>query len=178
MNFTLIRSKRRTLAIKIERDGSIKVFAPLLYPQEKIEQFVLSKRSWIEKHQTEILKRNSIKKFSESELIEIKEKAKAVIPKKTQEIAEKYNIKYGKISIRTQRTLWGSCTVKKNLSFNALLILLPEKITEYVIIHELSHTLIMNHSKKFWKNVEKMMPDYKAVRRRLKKEGASLLYRL
>ena len=87
-------------------------------------------------------------------------------------------VTYNRISIRAQRTLWGSCTADGNLNFNCLLVLLPERVMRYVVVHELCHRKEMNHSKRFWSEVSKILPDYKELRKQLKDNGNIYLERL
>ena len=94
--------------------------------------------------------------------------AKKSLTKRVQEIARNLGFKIGKISIRGQKTRWGSCSTSGNLSFNYNLLRFRKEVIDYVIIHELCHLREMNHSKKFWKVVEELCPDYKLLRRELK----------
>ena len=75
--------------------------------------------------------------------------------------AARMKVTYGRITIRDQKTRWGSCSSEGNLNFNCRLLFVPDRIVDYVVIHELAHRRFMNHSKAFWKEVEKYMPDYK-----------------
>ncbi len=93
-----------------------------------------------------------------------------LIPARVKEYAEIIGVSYGRITIRNQKTRWGSCSSKGNLNFNCQLMRLPEELRDYVIIHELCHRKEMNHSAKFWSEVEKYCPDYKALRKKLKAE--------
>ncbi len=98
----------------------------------------------------------------------LRKEAKKYIPRETQKIAAKYNFKYNRISIKNMTSRWGSCSTKKNLSFNLKLMYFKPKIIEYVIVHELCHLKEMNHSKNFWLLVENIIPDYKICRKKLK----------
>ena len=100
------------------------------------------------------------------------------IPGAVYDLAREMGVGYRRVSIRCQKTLWGSCTAKGNLSFNCLLMLLPEEVIRYVIIHELCHLREMNHSQKFWAEVQKYCPDYRRLRKQLKTEGDSLFLRV
>lgn len=86
------------------------------------------------------------------------------ISKKSIELAEKNDFKYERLFIRNQKTKWGTCSSRKNISFNWRLIMCPEYIIEYIIIHELSHLKEMNHSGRFWEEVEKIIPNYKIAK--------------
>ena len=94
--------------------------------------------------------------------------SKVYISKRTQEIAQIFNLKYKNISIRSSTTRWGSCGYKNSLNFTYKLIMCPPKVIDYIIIHELSHTIEKNHSAKFYARVSSMMPDYKVVEKWLK----------
>ncbi len=104
----------------------------------------------------------------------LKEYARKVISDRTKLIAKDHGFEYKKISIREQSTRWGSCSSEKNLNFNWKLILAPSNILDYVIIHELSHTVEMNHSRSFWNVVQRVMPDYLQHRNWLRTNGGSL----
>ena len=111
-------------------------------------------------------------KKRELEIKELYKKAKQDIPVRAKKYAEIIGVSYGRITIRCQKTRWGSCSSKGNLNFNCLLMLMPEKVRDYVVIHELCHRKEMNHSKKFWKLVEDVMPDYKEQKKYLKDNSA------
>lgn len=97
-----------------------------------------------------------------------KAQIKQKFQEKTRKFATKMGVTYGRITIRAQRTRWGSCSSKGNLNFNYLLYYLPEELMEYVVIHELAHRKHMNHSSYFWREVERYCPDYRQRRARLR----------
>ncbi len=100
--------------------------------------------------------------------------AKSQIVVETRRVAEKLGVEINRISIRDQKTRWGSCSSRKNLSFNWRLLMAPPAVLRYVITHELTHLEQMNHSKKFWSLVAKRCPDYKTHQKWLKEHGAEL----
>ena len=106
------------------------------------------------------------------------QKALSVIPDKVKYYAEIMGVIYGRITIRNQKTRWGSCSSKGNLNFNCLLMLMPDKVLDYVVVHELCHLRQMNHSKKFWKEVERYMPDYPNYKKWLNENGGALIERM
>lgn len=89
--------------------------------------------------------------------------------------SSKYSIEYNKIRVKDTKSRWGSCSVRKNLNFNWRLIMAPEDILEYIVIHETAHLTELNHSQKFWKIVNERCPDYKARQGWLNKNGHNLL---
>ncbi len=98
----------------------------------------------------------------------LKEEANKYIPKRVEFFSGKYGFSYNRITIKNQRTRWGSCSSKRNLSFNYRIMYFNSKVIDYIIIHELCHLKEMNHSKKFWNLVEEIMPDYKIYKQQLK----------
>lgn len=100
-----------------------------------------------------------------------KEQAKKLFTEKVKEYADIMRVTYGHISIKEQKTRWGSCSSLGNLNFNWKLIMMPEPIATYVIVHELAHLKFMNHSKNFWMEVEKHLPEYKTSKKWLEKNG-------
>ncbi len=116
--------------------------------------------------------------FSKEDLDELGKRARKILIPMTEEVAEYMGVKYGRIAIRAQRSRWGSCSSKGNLNFNRLLVLLPENVQRYVVVHELCHLNEMNHSKRFWAEVAKYQPTYKADRKQLKELEGALLSRI
>ena len=181
----VIRSKRKTLAIEIRPDMRVVVRAPEKIPQNEIMKFVEEKQNWIKKHLVQMyFKAEEIKNqkkepaLTNADIEKLCQKALSVIPDKVKYYAEIMGVTYGRITIRNQKTRWGSCSSKGNLNFNCLLMLMPDKVLDYVVVHELCHLKQMNHSKKFWKEVERYMPDYKNYKKWLNENGGALIERM
>ena len=104
--------------------------------------------------------------LAEMALVRIRERLEVYAPR--------IGVSYGRVTVRNQRTRWGSCSAKGNLNFNWRLILAPEKCLEYVVIHELCHRREFNHSARFWDLVQRQMRDYQVWKDYLKKNGAGL----
>ena len=177
LEYTLLRSKRKTISIRITENGTVEVRAPLHLADAQIHRFVLSKEKWIRKH-LENRKAPALPPFTPEEVQALADKALETIPKRVAHFAELVGVTYGRITIRNQKTRWGSCSAKGNLNFNCLLMLAPPQVLDYVVIHELCHRKEMNHSARFWAAVERFCPEYKAARTWLKQNGASLIGRL
>ena len=174
--YTIVRSRRRTISIEITEDAQLLVRAPKRVPNYEIDAFVNANLDWIDKHKAKVEKRNRLAREAVSvsfdELAELANRASVVIPERVRYFAALLGVTYGRITIGDQKTLWGSCSAKGNLSFNRLLMKAPERVRDYVIVHELCHRLEMNHSKAFWKHVESVIPDHRACRRWLKEDGS------
>jgi predicted metal-dependent hydrolase len=97
--------------------------------------------------------------------------ARAVLPPKLAEHAARHGLKYSKVQVRGQRSVWGSYSSTGTLSLNYKLLFLPSELVDYVLLHELAHTLYLNHSSKFWQQLEQFHPDARALDKRLKKAG-------
>lgn len=189
MNVKIIRSNRKTLAIQINPDLSVTVRAPMYAPQSDIERILIEKESWIQKHIEKIREQEAKKKEIQGESVEseyltneeikkLADKALQHIPKRVSYYAKQIGVTYGKITIRNQKTRWGSCSGKGNLNFNCLLMLTPPEVIDYVIVHELCHRKEMNHSGAFRAEVEKILPDYKEQVKWLKENGGKIIGRM
>lgn len=180
--YRVIRSKRKTIALHITKNGEVEVRAPYHFPENKISPFVLAHQDWILKHlnklsaQKEAL--STVPKLTEQELCVLREKAKILLPQRVEFYAKQMGITYGNITIRCQKTRWGSCSAKGNLNFNCLLLLTPEWVIDYVVVHELCHRKEMNHSAAFWREVEKAYPNYKESYQWLKQNEQAILARV
>ena len=214
----IIHSKRRTIALIVERDGSVTVRAPMRVPEKAIREFVERHAKWIEKKRAEMksLVPESPRRYQPGEsflylgqayLLEIvrdakktltlensfklaesarenaevlfrnwyRKQARRIIEERVTFHAEKNQLQYGKIRITSARTRWGSCSSKGTLSFSWRLVMTPLEVIDYVVIHELAHTVHHNHSKRFWNLVEKLLPDYKERRKRLRQYGQEII---
>lgn len=185
MKVEIIRSNRKSVAIQIQSDGRVLVRAPYKMRDREIEEFLQEKSKWIKKHldmvkeqQEKREKEPPIQRLSEQELKELARQAMLVFPEKIRYYAGKIGVDYGRVTIRNQKTRWGSCSSKGNLNFNCLLMLAPEEIQNYVVIHELCHRKEMNHSSKFWAEVAKIMPDYEEKRKWLRENGEAIMRRM
>lgn len=170
------RGNRKTLAITITQEGSLLVKAPFKMPDREIERFLGQKRYWIYKQAKRVKETASDRIYrSEEEIKHLKEQARKMLTQKTDYYKALLGVDYQRIRIGNQKTRWGSCSSKGTISYNWHLILMPERIMDYVVVHELCHLLEMNHSKRFWERVEEIFPDYKERRRWLKENGNSYL---
>ena len=178
----LIRSRRKTLAIEIPGENLVIIRAPLRMPEAEIRRIVAEKQPWIEEHLARAANREAERRaapvLTPEEIRRLADEALQWFPPRVRQRAARMGVRIGRITIRNQRTRWGSCTSKGNLNFNCLLMLCPGSVREYVIVHELCHRLEMNHSPRFWAEVEKQLPDYRQQRKWLKDNGAALLDRL
>ena len=164
-NVEVRRSKRKSAAIKITADMQIVVFVPLYVSDNEIERMVISKSKWIDEHmlkvQSTIDERSKLEKITFEQVKELADQAVEYIPKRVKYYAEKENFVYNKITIK-----------------NLVLMLTPDYVIDYIVVHELCHLREMNHSEKFWAEVEKIMPDYQRAELWLKQNGGNLISRM
>lgn len=180
LKYTLKRSTRSSsVRLAIYRDGRFVVTAPQTLNQNFIDMFITQKLSWIRKkllffkNQTNITPTHKVltKKQKRNEYIEYKEKARILVHERLKYFNQFYSCNYNDVRIKNVSSRWGSCSKKGNLNFSYKLALLPQELSDYVIVHELCHLKELNHSKNFWDLVAKTVPDFKERRALLKKSA-------
>jgi predicted metal-dependent hydrolase len=215
----LVRSRRKTVALVVERDGTLTVRAPLRMAEARIRLFVESHGDWIAKNQSRVraapplpsnhymegesflflgqaypltlvprqrpllafngscfrLAKSALPNAEEAFIRWYKEQATRLLFERVLIFAGKHGFQYQKIRISSARTRWGSCSSRGTLSFTYRLVMAPLEVVDYVVLHELVHTQIKNHSKIFWNRLGKLMPDYKSRLIWLKKNGKFLM---
>ena len=174
MEFELIRSARRTIGAEIKGNKLI-VRAPLRATDKEIELFIARHKRWIETHLAKAQERqkelDSRRKLTPEEIQTLADRALQVIPERVKHYAPLVGVSYGRITIRNQKSKWGSCSDKGNLNFNCLLMLAPPEVVDSVVVHELCHRKEMNHSDKFYAEVLRVFPDYWKWNKWLKEHG-------
>ncbi len=178
---SIIRSKRKSISFEV-RLGKVIIRAPLKMKDKDILKYLELKRNWIEKHLEKFASRQAecenLPPFTEDEIKAMKKRAKEIINSRAEHYAEKLGVEYNRISIRCQHKRWGSCSSQKNLNFNCLLVLFSLEALDSVVVHELCHLKYMNHSADFYKEIDKVFPDYKKWHRYLDENGAKYFNRL
>lgn len=172
-DYRIIRTRRKTIGLEISPDLQITVRAPYHLSDVRIREFVESKQTWILKHLAIMQDRQAHDPIpagviSDKELRHMTKEACIIIPERVKYFAKIIGVTYGQITIRHQKTRWGSCSSSGNLNFNCMLMATSPELIDYVVVHELCHRKQMNHSPLFWKEVEEILPDYRNLRSRLR----------
>ncbi len=164
------RSRRaRRVIISVSPTSGVRVSVPRHTSLQKALEFVDTKKRWIKKHLALIVQ-NEQRKQAMGQTLQIINKTEAgeKITDRLHQLAEIHGFTCNKITIRQQKTRWGSCSPKNTISLNIKLALLPIELSDYVILHELVHTRIHNHSRRFWAELDKYVTDSKAMAKRLR----------
>ena len=177
MEYTIKRSKRKTIAISVEKDGTVIVKAPLKRSKKYIESLVVKYSDWIEEKKAEHIKNaRSGEALSEEDIKNLKKKAKEVMSQKTKYWADIMEVEPSGVKITSATTRWGSCSYRNSICYSYRTMLLSDRAQDYVVIHELSHIRHKNHSKQFYNEVSKYMPDYQSVQKEIKEFSNFDLY--
>ena len=180
-NYTIVRSNRKKIALELSPKGLI-VKAPYTTTDAQIAEIVRNHADWIAKHKTMIeeAQRNQppVEKLTMDEINALANEALKVIPERVAYYAPLVGVTYGRITIRNQRSRWGSCSDKGNLNFNCLLMLAPPEVIDSVVVHELCHRKEQNHSDRFYAEVLRVFPNHWDCHKWLKENGAQLMRRM
>lgn len=175
IEYELIRSNRKTMSLQVKPDGSVIVRAPVRLAKYRINQFIKEHEAWILTQQKKAeAYREHAHVITDEERREGVRKAMQIFPERTAYFAKRMGVTYNRITIREQKTRWGSCSSAGNLNFNWKLVLMPGELLDYVVVHELAHRREMNHSPRFWAIVESELPDYRDRQAKLKILGRQL----
>ncbi len=178
MEYDLIRSARRTIGAEI-KNGRLMIRAPFRATEKDINGFINKNIKWIETHLEKAKERekakSAVRKLTPKEIRALAEKAAEVIPERVRYYAPLVGVTYGRITIRRQRSRWGSCSGRGNLNFNCLLMLTPPEVLDSVVVHELCHRKEMNHSQRFYAEVLRVYPDYRKHHKWLKENGDMIM---
>ncbi len=177
----VIRSRRKTVSLSLKPDGTFLVRGPLRIPDKEVTAFLAQKEGWLRSHlakRRDAADADEAGRLTEEEIDALIREARTDIPARVKRFGPAVGVSWGRITIRKQRTRWGSCSAEGNLSFNGLLMLAPPEARDYVVIHELCHRLEMNHSARFWAHVERVCPDYKVQKKWFREHGPALMKRM
>lgn len=180
LSVLLVRSSRKTLAVQIRADGTVIARAPLRMSKDCILGFLSEKASWIGMQQDRMRTRTKVRQqegihLDAAQEKELRAQARTMLEQRVAYFARQIGVTYGRITLRDQKTRWGSCSQAGNLNFNFRLILAPPEVLDYVVVHELCHRRQMNHSAQFWNEVAQVLPDYRAKKAWLAENGWRLM---
>lgn len=176
------RSRRRSIVLSVNSKAEVILKVPYRTTNAEIKRILFERQDWIRTHVARVrsarASADTLAPLTAEELRQLSHQAAQYIPPRVAMYAERVGVSYGRITIRHQRTRWGSCSTKGNLNFNCLLMLTPPEVTDYVIVHELCHRKEMNHSTRFWALVASLLPDYTEQKRWLREHGGVIIGRL
>lgn len=178
----VIYSRRSTLGLEIQADGRVCARVPKGIPNQAVMDFIKERQDWIVQKWFLMEEKRRIRDerpkpdyVEHPELDAVyRKKARQQLETRTAYFAERMGVTYNRIAIRAAKTRWGSCSARGNLNFHWKLILMPPEVLDYVVVHELAHRKEMNHSDRFWAEVEKILPDYRRRRKWLKEFGGQV----
>jgi len=193
--YTIARRRVRNARISVNHELQVKIVIPLWYKETDLQQLIAEKQKWIEKQLIHFtLAKKDIPQLGMGEILYLGEGinpgfdvtdtlqlhhwyqtvAQEIFGVRIKALAAEYGFRFSKLTLRNQKTRWGSCSKKKYISLNWKLIKAPLAVIDYVILHELTHTQVFDHSKSFWLKLEQVCPDYKQAVQWLKKYGRYL----
>ncbi|MBP9760591.1 MAG: M48 family metallopeptidase [Candidatus Pacebacteria bacterium] len=188
-DITCILLKRRgqkNVRLSVKYDGSITLSVPWWVSRVMAEQYLATKRAWIEEALARVTpspvlggrlggSRESRVQEQKDHYTQHKERARILVHERLPELNAHYGFAYGRVAIRKNATSWGSCSSKCNLNFDYRILFLPSHLQDYLIVHELCHLKEMNHSPRFWELVAQVVPAYKQCRTELRSQKRSLM---
>lgn len=148
--------RARRISLSVRPTGAVRLSFPPYVAEHRALEFLESKRNWVLKAKEKYTTRNSHSPLTKDEIEQLRREAKQHLPARVELLAQQHGLHYGKVTIRASRTKWGSCTAQNNISLSLFLMTLPQHLRDYVIIHELCHTVYHNHSQQFHALVDRI----------------------
>ena len=167
MDYKIIRSKRKTVALSVDKSGQVIVRAGYRVKEDFIENFVYKNLAWIEKQQKDIFNKKRIV-IEEKDIPIMKKQAAAEMKRITEKYSQIMGLEPADIKITSAKTRWGSCSGRNSICYSYRVMVLDEKCREYIAVHELAHIKEKNHSANFYKIIEKYMPQYREIQKQIK----------
>lgn len=169
INYKILRSKRKTVSLSIDKNGEVLVRAGLRTPERFIKDFVNKNASWVKK---QLEKFSDIKEnqtpLTATEIKSLKKEAKEILTQKTIFYSQIMGVQATGVKITSATTRWGSCSPKNSLCYSYRVMLLPPECQDYIVVHELSHIRVKNHSSKFYQELGRYLPNYKELQKQVK----------
>ncbi len=171
------RAYQRRIRISVKPGGHVLVTASKYMPDMMIQGFIKHHQAWIEQAVAKLkhVPVSILRQQNPEEYKRLKKDALQFAEERLAHFNLVYQHRWSKVVIRNQKSQWGSCSKSGTLTFNYKILLVPKELADYVIVHELCHLAVFNHSLKFWKEVERVMPDWKKRRLGLRKVGVGSL---
>lgn len=171
MEYEVIRSHRRTMALEVRKDGSVVVRAPHFADSGTVARFVKSHEEWIAKKQEKMMRRTQTHPEPTPQQVKhYRRMAQELLPVRLEYWSEIIGVQPAALHITSARTRFGSCSAKNSISFSWRLMQYSPETIDYVVVHELCHILHHDHSAAFWAEVSRYLPDYKERQKQLKTE--------
>ncbi len=172
----LASKKARRLRISVYRNQQVVVTLPLGFKISEAEKYLKAKLGWVKRSLNYFLLHPapSVVKYGRGDYLKHKAEALTLAKNKLEQFNEVYRFSYNRVSIKNQKTRWGSCSKRGNLNFNYKIVHLPDNLVNYLVVHELCHLKEMNHSRNFWALVAQAIPDYKILRKQLRNFGVTV----
>ncbi|KKQ79032.1 MAG: hypothetical protein UT02_C0049G0002 [Parcubacteria group bacterium GW2011_GWC2_38_7] len=178
VDYTLkLNPRSRRLKLAVYCDGQFVVTAPRYMSLGSIERFILQKANWILTRIAHFKKYpgQALGILTNKDYLKHKEQARALVQTRIEHFNQFYRVKINRISIKNQKTRWGSCSKKGNLNFNYKIVLMPKEFADYIVVHEMCHLIEFNHSRNFWNLVAKTILNHLKIRRELRKGNFKII---
>lgn len=163
----LKHSRAKRMRITVRQGGEVLLTVPRYASLQSALSFLFANAGWVTRERQKQLAKGDAPEISAERYALLKKRTRALVEEKIAKLNAHYGFSWKKISVRNQKTRWGSCSRQGNLSFNCRLALLPEQLAEYIIVHELCHLGEFNHGACFWQLVGRAVPEYPKLKKQL-----------